>query len=79
MLVNIKRKIEFKGHVYFESVRQSFIEIALSYLKECNPFYSNILIDLDNINHDPLCLSDIESIVEKDEFQKAVENEYNEI
>ena len=78
VLVKLKRKIEFKGHVYFESVRPSFVEIALNYLKEHNPFYSNILIDLDNINSDLLCLSDIESILAKDEFEIAVENENDE-
>ena len=69
------RKIKFKGHVYFESVRQSFVELALNYLK---PFYSNVLINLDNINRDLLCLSDIESIIKKDEFEIAVENENDE-
>ena len=28
VLVKLKRKIEFKGHVYFESVRPSFVELA---------------------------------------------------
>ena len=76
VLVKLKRKIEFKGHVYFESVRPSFVELALNYLKEHNPFYSNVLINVDN--RDLLCLSDIESIVEKDEFEIAVENENDE-
>ena len=78
VLVKLKRKIEFKGHVYFESVRPSFVELALNYLKEYNPFYSDVLINLNNINRDLLCLSDIESIVEKDEFEIAVENENDE-
>ena len=52
VLVKLKRKIEFKGLVYFESVRSSFVELALNYLKEHNRFYSNILINLDNINQD---------------------------
>ena len=60
VLVKLKRKIEFKGHVYFESVRPRLVEIALNYLKEHNHFYSNVLINLDNINRDLLCLSDIE-------------------
>ena len=57
--VKLKRKIEFEGHVYFESVRPSFVELALNHLKEHNPFYSNVFINLDNINRDLLCLSDI--------------------
>ena len=78
VLVKLKRKIEFKGHVYFESVRPRFVEIALNYLKEHNHFYSNVLINLDNINRDLLCLSDIESIVEKGEYEIVVENENDE-
>ena len=75
ILVKLKRKIEFKGHVYFESVRPCFVESALNYLKENNHFNSNVLINLDNINRELLCLSDIESIVEKGEFEIVVENE----
>lgn len=77
ILVKLKRKIEFKGHVYFESVCPRFVEIALNYLKEHNHFYSNVLINLDNINRDLLCLSDIESIVEKSEFDIFLENDEN--
>ena len=32
VLVNLKRKLEFKEHVYFESVRSHFVELALNYL-----------------------------------------------
>ena len=78
VLVKLKRKIEIKGHVYFESVRSCFVEIALNYLKGHNRFYSNVLINLENINQDLLCLSDIESVVEKGEFEIVVENENDE-
>ena len=32
VLVKLKRKLEFKGHVYFEGVRPHFVELALNYL-----------------------------------------------
>ena len=32
VLVKLKRKLEFKEHVYFESVRPHFVELALNYL-----------------------------------------------
>ena len=32
VLVKLKRKLEFKGHAYFESVRLHFVEITLNYL-----------------------------------------------
>ena len=54
------------------------MEIALNYLKGHNRFYSNVLINLENINQDLLCLSDIESVVEKGEFEIVVENENDE-
>ena len=32
VLVKLKRKLEFKGHAYVESVRPHFVELALNYL-----------------------------------------------
>ena len=32
LLVKLKRKLEFKGHVYFESVRPHFVKLTLNYL-----------------------------------------------
>ena len=75
LLVRLKRKIEFKGHVYFESVRPDFIMEALQHLKLTNPFYSHILINIDNINKELLCLSDLDSVVEQDKFSVTLEND----
>ena len=33
LFVKLKRKLIFRGHVYFESVRPEFIQNALTYLK----------------------------------------------
>ena len=47
--VKLKRKLQYKGHAYFESVRPNFILKLLQYLKLNNPLYHDIKIDLDNI------------------------------
>ena len=49
ILVKLKRKIEFRGHVYFENVRPEAVHAALCFLKQFNPFHSNILINVDDI------------------------------
>ena len=68
LFVRLKRKIIFNGYLYFESVRPEFIENALLNLKHVNPFYSQILINLNNINEELLCLTDGDAIVCHDEF-----------
>ena len=67
LFVKLKRKIVFKGHVYFESVRPCFVDRALNFLKMNNPFYSD-MINLDNINRDLLSLTDPDAMVQQDEF-----------
>ena len=49
VIVKFKRKLQYKGHVYFESVRPNFIFIVLYYLKLNNSLYHDIAIDLKNI------------------------------
>ena len=49
IIVKLKRKLQYRGHVYFESVRPNFILRFLQYLKLNNPLYHDIEIDLDNI------------------------------
>ena len=61
----------------FESVRSQLVQEALSYLKENNPFYSDILIKLDNISSELLSLSDPETIVDQDLFPVKVEDDEN--
>ena len=78
LFVKLKRKIVFRGHVLFEAVRPEYIENALNYLKSSNPFYSNILIQMDNISKELLSLNDTDAIVDQDEFPLGLEdNEEN--
>ena len=49
IIVKLKGKLQYRGHVYFESVRANFILRFLQYLKLNNPLYHDIEKDLDNI------------------------------
>lgn len=75
ILVKLKRKMEFRGHVYFESVRPNCVHEALEYLKQFNPFYGNILINMNNIDKELICLADVDFVVDKNEFLLTVEND----
>ena len=77
LFVKLKRKIIFTGHVYFESVRPNIVEAALNYLKISNPFYSNILINIDNINNELLSISDTDAMVNQDEYPLEIDNNEN--
>ena len=50
IMLKLKRKLEFRGHVYFQAVRPQFILDALNWLKLNNPLYNNITIDIQNIS-----------------------------
>lgn len=49
MMMKLKRKLEYRGHVYFENVRPLMIENLLHYLKQNNHLYHDINIELQNI------------------------------
>ena len=61
IVVKLKSKLCYRGHVYFESVRPDLVHQALIFLKENNVLYSDKIIDLDNAQNDLLSLSDNES------------------
>ena len=58
LFLKLKRKLAYKGHVYFEPVRPSFIEVALHFLKANNPFYSDAVIDLTGVSQNCLDFRD---------------------
>ena len=43
IFVKLEKKLPFKGHVYFEPVRQR-VRAALEYLQRVNPLYHDVLI-----------------------------------
>ena len=57
VVVKLKRKLNYQGHVYFEAVRPGTVFHALLYLRQNNALYNDIEIILDNIPSDLLSLS----------------------
>ena len=47
-MLKLKRKLSFRGHVYFQAVRPNIILNALNWLKDNYPFYASITIDIKN-------------------------------
>ena len=56
VIVKLKRKLEYKGHMYFESVRRQFIFNLLNYLH--NNLYTGITINTENISNSMSTLTD---------------------
>ncbi|XP_028408493.1 uncharacterized protein LOC114531049 [Dendronephthya gigantea] len=50
IMLKLKRKLEFRGHVYFQAVRPQQVLNALNWLKQNNPLYYNIRTDMNNIS-----------------------------
>ena len=50
IMLKLKRKLEFRGDVYFLAVRPQFILNALNWLKLNNPLYKYITINIKNIS-----------------------------
>ena len=50
VFIKLKRKLTYRGHnAYFEAVRPELLNQALMYLKENNPLYSDVSVDIGNI------------------------------
>ena len=50
IFVKINQKLSYRGHVYLQPVLPGAVQLALVYLKQNNPFYHKIRIDIDNIS-----------------------------
>ena len=50
ILLKLKRKLQSRGHVYFQPVRPEFIMTALNWLTANNPLYKDIQIYCGNID-----------------------------
>ena len=49
-MLKLKRKLQFRGHVYFQAVRPELIQQVLNWLKVHNPLYKDILVDINSID-----------------------------
>ena len=49
-MLKLKRKLEYRGHVYFQAVRPQLLLNALNWLKTHNALYKDVTIDIGNID-----------------------------
>ena len=56
ILVKLKRKLFFKGHVYFEPARPQRVRATSEFLQKVNPLYQEVLTSDTNINPDLLSI-----------------------
>ena len=81
--VKLKRKLSFKGQVYFEPVRLQRVRAALEFLQKVNPLYQDVLICDTNINLDLLSIwkkplgSEIDFEIESDDELETTSNPLN--
>ena len=60
LLLKLKRKLIYRGHVYFEPIRPDIVSELLYFLKENNFLYDNVTINLDHMSAELLYLNDID-------------------
>ena len=58
IMLKLKRKLQFRGHVYFQGVHPQFLQEALCWLKDNNPLYQDIVIDFTNFDENLTTLHD---------------------
>ena len=56
IMVKLKRKLQFRGHVYFQAVRQDVMLNALQWLQENNELYRDVSINMDDVNCDVISI-----------------------
>ena len=62
IMLKLKRKLEFRDHVYFQAVCPQFILDSLNWLKLTNPLYNSIAIDINNISANLTSLEQDDSV-----------------
>ena len=56
IMIKLKRKLCFRGHVYFEADSPALENLALTYLKDNNHLFSDMFIDVGQISSSLLSL-----------------------
>ena len=70
IILELKRKLqEARGHVYFQVSPPELIQQVLNWLKVHNPWYKDILVDINNINSNLTILQN--DADDKDTHQQA--------
>ena len=49
IILKLKRKLQSRGHVYFEASPPELIQQVLNWLEVHNPLHKDILVDINNI------------------------------
>ena len=78
IMLKLKRKLEFRGHVYFQAVRPQLVENALSWLVQNKPLYIHCT-DMSNINENLQNLLQDDISTDSTTSEKVPPNEDNEI
>ena len=78
IMLKLKRKLEFRGHVYFQAVRPQLVENALNWLMQNNPLY-NVTTDMSNIDENLNTLQQDDTSTDTNTAAKLPANEDNEI
>ena len=81
VMLKLKRKLIYRGHVFFEAVRPDVILTVLQYLKLSNFLYEDITIDESQISNNLLFLEDEEEmplLIENENQQEDSENPLDE-
>ena len=60
IMLKLKRKLQFRGHVYFQAVRPEVVLHALQWLQRNNEVYQDVSINLENIDRELSSLCDRE-------------------
>ena len=79
IMLKLKRKLQFRGHVYFQAVRPQLVENALNWLLENNPLYRNVITDMSNIDENLKTLQQNDTSTDNGKSAKLTANEDDEI
>ena len=71
-MLKLKRKLQFRGQVYFQATRKELIQQVLNWLKVHNPLYKDILVDINNIDSNLTTLQN--DADDNDTHQQATSN-----
>ena len=74
--VKLKRKLAYRGHVYFEPVRPEHVLHALEFLKANNPLYQDVVIAIEQI---PSELVSTDDDIEQDQTLEIHDDNLEEI
>ena len=66
-MVKLKKKLTYRGHVFFEPVRPDIVQRVLEYLKENNQLYSDVTINTEGIPPELLSFENIPLTVDAHE------------